>query len=80
MLGNLDISENRNNYQDIVPDGVKKVGSEYVALTDADAIGWWSYYKPLYNRKNQQETGIVDATYVKLREVKFGYNVPVWFD
>ncbi len=74
--GNLDVSENRNNYQDIVPDGVKKVGSEYVALTDADAIGWWSYYKPLYNRKNQQETGIVDATYVKLREIKFGYNVP----
>ncbi|WP_237275459.1 SusC/RagA family TonB-linked outer membrane protein [Tenacibaculum ovolyticum] len=77
--GNLEGSENRNNYEDIVPDGVKQVGDEYVALTDADAVGWWTYYKPMYDRRNQQETGIVDATYVKLREVKFGYDVPTDF-
>jgi len=74
--GNLAGTEERNDYQDIVPDGVKLVGGQYVPLTQTDAIGWWDYYKPLYNRGNQQETGIVDATYVKLREVKIGYNFP----
>ncbi|CAL2074571.1 TonB-dependent starch-binding outer membrane protein SusC [Tenacibaculum sp. 190524A02b] len=74
--GNLESSVDRNAYKDIVPDGVKEVNGQYVPLTDADAVGWWAYYKPLYNRKSHQETGIVDATYVKLREVKFGYNVP----
>jgi len=77
--GNLAGTEDRNDYGDIVPDGVKLVGGKYVALTGADAIGWWDYYKPLYNRKDQQETGIVDATYVKLREVKLGYNFPAKF-
>jgi TonB-linked SusC/RagA family outer membrane protein len=74
--GNLAGTEERNDYGDIVPDGVKLVGGEYVPLTQTDAIGWWSYYKPMYNRRDQQETGIVDATYVKLREVKIGYNFP----
>lgn len=77
--GNLEGSENRNDYNDIVPDGVKEVNGEYMPLTEADAVGWWKYFKPLYDRRNQQETGIVSATYVKLREVKFGYNVPVSF-
>ncbi len=75
--GNLEGSLDRNDYKNIVPDGVKEMpDGSYQPLTSADAIGWWSYYKPLYNRKSNQETGIVDATYVKLREVKFGYNVP----
>ncbi len=74
--GNLEGSEIRNDYKDIVPDGVKEVGGQYVPLTNADAVGWWNYFKPMYDRRNQQETGIVSATYVKLREVKFGYSVP----
>ena len=78
--GNLEESANRNNYQTIVPDGVKHMpDGSYEPLTAADAVGWWQYYKPLYNRKSNQETGIVDATYVKLREVKLGYNVPSEF-
>lgn len=76
--GNLEGTGSRDDYNDVVPDGVKESpegSGNYVALTEADAIGWWSYLKPLYNRKEQQETGIVDATYVKLREVKLGYSL-----
>lgn len=78
--GNLDGSEDRGDYNTIVPDGVKELpNGTFQTLTDADAVGWWGYYKPLYNRKDQQETGIVNASYVKLREVKLGYNVPTKF-
>lgn len=75
--GNLNDSEDRNNYEDIIPDGVKEMpDGTYQQLTAEDAVDWWGYYKPLYNRKSQQETGIVDADYLKLREVKIGYNLP----
>lgn len=73
--GNLEGSENRNDYKDIVPDGVVQLADgSYQTITKA--IPWWDYFKPMYDRRNQQETGIVDATYAKLREVKFGYSIP----
>lgn len=75
--GNLEGSENRNDYKDIVPNGVKQLSDgSYTALTAEDAVGWWTYFKPMYDRRNQQETGIVDASYAKIREVKIGYELP----
>lgn len=39
-----------------------------------------NYYSHVYNRSNE-ESSMFDATYVKLREVKLGYNLPKkWFD
>ena len=38
-----------------------------------------NYYSHVYNRSNE-ESSMFDATYVKLREVKLGYNLPKkWF-
>ena len=39
-----------------------------------------NYYSHVYNRSNE-ESSMFDATYVKLREVKLGYNLPKkWFN
>lgn len=73
--GNLEGSENRNDYNNIIPNGVEKQSDgSYTQVTTA--IPWWDYMKPLWDRRNQQETGIVDASYAKIREVKIGYTLP----
>ena len=68
-------AESREN--GIVGIGVKNVGTaenpEYV--TNDVILSGRDYYWSRYNRGNE-EVGTFDASFVKLREVKFGYQIP----
>lgn len=73
--GNLEGTENRPE-GGIVGQGVRydKATDSYVA--NDVAIDYRIYYRNHNNRKTQQETGIVDASFVKVREIKIGYTLP----
>jgi len=73
-----------NTFNDgVIGDGVKEVLDDDGNLTgyvENDVIVAASgYHNKRYKRGNETE-GMYDATYVKLREVKLGYSLPVgWF-
>ncbi|HCX57177.1 MAG TPA: SusC/RagA family TonB-linked outer membrane protein, partial [Sphingobacterium sp.] len=67
--GGLSYTVNGTTYDDgIIVDGVNADGSENTKVVSAQ-----QYYKTLY-RTN--EANVFDASYVKLREVKLGYQLP----
>ena len=78
--GNLIETVNRPE-DGIISEGVVNIGTDdkpnYVANTVA--LDYRTYYKTFNNRKTQQETGLEDASYVKLRELKLGYTFPTKF-
>ncbi len=57
----------------IIAEGVKEEGGSFVpndVIVPASA-----YYNKRYKRQNEEE-GMYDASFVKLREVRLGYNIP----
>ena len=67
--GGLSYTVNSTTYDDgILVDGVNADGSENTKIVSAQ-----QYYKTLY-RVN--EANVFDASYIKLREVKLGYQLP----
>ncbi|MDO6818008.1 SusC/RagA family TonB-linked outer membrane protein [Zobellia sp. 1_MG-2023] len=61
----------------IVAEGVINTGTKENPVYEENTINVPAsgYYSTVYNRSNE-ETTMYDASYVKLREVKFGYNFP----
>jgi TonB-linked SusC/RagA family outer membrane protein len=55
----------------IVPVGVTPTGEPNMVAVNAEA-----YYRNFYDR-NHEENNTLDATFVKLREVRFGYTFPL---
>lgn len=63
----------------VIGDGWKYNDNGELVEND-EVVSASSYHNTRYKRANEEE-GIYDATYVKLREVKFGYQLPQrWLD
>lgn len=76
-------SEGNERHDGIIGDGVKEVldeGGNVIDYVENDVVVEASaYHNKRYKRENESE-GMYDASYIKLREVRLGYSLPVgWF-
>ncbi len=67
----------------VIGDGVKEIydaNGNFTGYAENDVVVAASaYHNKRYKRENEEE-GMYDASYVKLREVRLGYNLPTkWF-
>jgi TonB-linked SusC/RagA family outer membrane protein len=79
VAGQLIETENRPT-EGIVAEGVVNIGSPEAPVYQANtkAIPAESYYRMYYDR-NHEEHNTYDASYVKIREIQFGYQLPQTF-
>lgn len=72
-------SEGRTFNDGIIGDGVMEDADGNLVENDV-VVAASAYHNKRYKRGNESE-GMYDASYVKLREVRFGYKLPTrWFD